>query len=142
MTDVVVKNFSRAASVDREKIASLVGDVGARLSVDGGCSVVFVSDTRMRGYNRRYRAKDGTTDVLSFPALSPGYFGDIVISMPQLLAQAHDAGRPAGEEARHLIVHGFLHLLGYDHETDHGEMRRLETRLMRDLPPRRLIRAR
>ncbi|MBI2838695.1 MAG: rRNA maturation RNase YbeY [Acidobacteria bacterium] len=142
MTDVVVKNFSRAASVDREKVASLVADVGARLSVDGGCSVVFVSDERMRGYNRRYRAKDGTTDVLSFPAGSAGYFGDIVISMPQMLSQAHDAGRPAAEEARHLIVHGFLHLLGYDHETDDGEMRRLETRLMRDLPPRRLIRAR
>lgn len=141
MTGVVVKNFSRAASVDRQKVARLVADVGARMSVDGGCSVVFVSDARMREYNRRYRAKDGTTDVLSFPAGSPEYFGDIVISMPQMLAQAREAGMPAGEEARHLIIHGFLHLLGYDHETDRGEMRRLEIRLMRDVPSRRFIRA-
>lgn len=142
MTDVVVKNFSRAARVDHTAVASLLANLGEKMSANGGCSVVFVSDARMHEYNRRYRAKDGTTDVLSFPAGSPGYLGDIVISMPQMLTQAHEAGKPAAEEARHLIIHGFLHLLGYDHETDHGEMRRLEARLMRDVASGGLICAR
>ena len=89
----------------------------------------------MREANRRHRAKDATTDVLSFPAGdNPGpeggrHLGDILISVPQAARQAQAAGHALDRELRVLLLHGYLHLLGYDHETDGGAMMRLQRRL-------------
>ena len=89
----------------------------------------------MRTLNRRHRGKDRTTDVLSFPAggdLEPGvaHLGEIAVSLPQAVRQARQARWPLRSELALLLTHGFLHLLGYDHEADDGEMRRLEERLL------------
>jgi probable rRNA maturation factor len=93
-------------------------------------SVLICGDRAMRGLNRRYRGKDRTTDVLSFPAGRPGGFlGDIVISEPEARRQARRAGVSLDGVMRKLLLHGLLHLLGYDHETDGGEMDALEARL-------------
>jgi probable rRNA maturation factor len=90
----------------------------------------------MRTLNRRYRGMDRSTDVLAFPSSgSPegGFVGDIAISVPYAARQARRAGEPFGRELDRLLLHGFLHLLGYDHETDEGQMDRLEGRLRRRL---------
>jgi probable rRNA maturation factor len=96
----------------------------------------------MRELNRRFRGQDRVTDVLSFPAgphLSHGRaavqsnppLGDIVIASGRARRQARGAGHALGIELRVLALHGLLHLLGYDHERDSGEMARLERRLRR-----------
>jgi probable rRNA maturation factor len=98
-------------------------------------AVLFVSDHAMRGYNRRFRGKDRATDVLSFPdgeERDPDggrHLGDILISVDTARHQARAAGHPLGKEMRILLIHGYLHLLGYDHEVDGGVMRRRERRL-------------
>ncbi|HKQ97453.1 MAG TPA: rRNA maturation RNase YbeY, partial [Candidatus Polarisedimenticolia bacterium] len=89
-----------------------------------------------RALNRRLRGRDRTTDVLSFPSDSerePGqaHLGEIAISLPQAARQARAARWPRRAEMALLLTHGYLHLLGYDHETDDGAMHRLETRLLR-----------
>ncbi len=99
--------------------------------------VALVGDVRMRRWNRTYRKKDRTTDVLAFPAGSgpsgQSHLGDIAISVPRARGQARRAGHDLGRELRLLLLHGYLHLLGYDHETDGGEMSRLERRIERRL---------
>ena len=96
--------------------------------------VKLSGDRAMRTLNRERRGKDKTTDVLSFPGgeTPEGYhLGDIVISLPQARRQAEAAGHTLGRELRVLLLHGLLHCLDYDHETDEGEMERLEKRLRR-----------
>jgi probable rRNA maturation factor len=95
-------------------------------------SVLFCGDRRMRGFNRRYRGKDRPTDVLSFPAAAP-LLGDIAICVPYAARQARRLGEPVSREIDRLLVHGYLHLLGYDHEVDSGEMDELESRMRRRL---------
>jgi probable rRNA maturation factor len=94
-------------------------------------AVALVSDARVRALNRHYRGHDGFTDVLSFPSDVPGHLGDIVIASGVARRQARDAGHAVGTELRVLALHGLLHLLGYDHERDSGQMARLESRLRR-----------
>jgi len=105
-----------------------------------GVTVAFVSDRAMRELNRRWRGKRGTTDVLSFPAGREDFeggegetLGDVVISVEQAARQAGEAGLTFENEVEQLILHGLLHLCGYDHETDGGEMNALELRLRRRL---------
>lgn len=98
-------------------------------------SVAFVSDSRMRTLNRDFREKNKTTDVLSFPfepdefEQDSNFLGDIVISAEQAARQASENGLTFDEEVRQLILHGILHLCGYDHETDSGEMNARELEL-------------
>jgi probable rRNA maturation factor len=94
-------------------------------------SVLFCADGRMRGLNRRYRGRDKSTDVLAFPAdaAQAGFLGDIVISVPYAGREARRRGETRAREIDRLLLHGFLHLMGYDHETDDGEMDALEGKL-------------
>jgi probable rRNA maturation factor len=104
-------------------------------------TVALVSDARMRTLNRRFRGHDYATDVLSFPAGAsghsrssvksqpPSHLGDIVIASGVANRQARTAGHDPSEELRILALHGLLHLLGYDHERDNGQMARVERRL-------------
>ena len=95
-------------------------------------SVLFCGDARMRSLNRRYRRKDRSTDVLSFPGAGRA-MGDIVISVPYASREARRRGAATRGEIDRLLLHGYLHLLGYDHETDDGQMNALEARLARRL---------
>ena len=97
----------------------------------GAVTVAIVADARVRELNRRYRQKNTATDVLSFPADEPGDLGDVVIALGVAREQAAQAGHSLATEFRVLALHGLLHLLGYDHERDDGQMRRLEQRLRR-----------
>lgn len=102
-------------------------------------SVAFVSDRRMRQLNDLFRGKNSPTDVLSFPH-EPDEFdpdknnlGDIVISTEQAQKQAAENGLDFETEIKQLILHGLLHLCGYDHETDNGEMNARELELREQL---------
>jgi probable rRNA maturation factor len=106
----------------------------------GDVTVAIISDRRMRVLNRTFRGKDHVTDVLSFPVGSAEppemgelpaatSIGDIVIANGVATRQARDHGHGLGTELRILALHGLLHLLGYDHETDGGRMARAEARL-------------
>jgi|SRR5688572_2793722 probable rRNA maturation factor len=95
----------------------------------GAVTIALVPDARIRALNRQFRRKDHPTDVLSFPAGEPGLLGDIVIALGVARRQAAEAGHAFGTELRVLALHGLLHLLGYDHEHDEGQMARLEKRL-------------
>jgi probable rRNA maturation factor len=107
---------------------------------DADVTVVFVSDRAMREINRQWRGKRGTTDVLSFPANQDEFekvgglnLGDILISIDQAARQAKEHELSFENEIAQLILHGLLHLSGYDHETDQGEMNRLELKLRKQL---------
>ena len=112
---------------------------GARLlpaATESSITVAFVSDRSMRELNRLWQHKRGTTDVLSFPAQQDEFeksegprLGDIVISVEQAERQAGENGLTLDDEIAQLILHGLIHLCGYDHATDNGEMNRLELRL-------------
>ena len=104
----------------------------------GQVTVAVVPDARMRALNRTYRGNDTLTDVLSFPAAASPvrvsaapHLGDIVIARGRARAQARAAGHAESVEWRVLALHGLLHVIGYDHETDRGQMARVESRLRR-----------
>jgi len=86
----------------------------------------------MQKYNNQYRKKNYATDVLSFPS-DPPYLGDILLCVDKAQENAASAGYSINRELRILLLHGVLHLLGYDHETDHGEMDALEAKLRKRL---------
>jgi probable rRNA maturation factor len=120
-------------------LAAWLGRVAPARAV-GRVGIALVSDARIRALNRVYRRKDCVTDVLSFPAgpLSAPrgagrtrFLGDIVIATGVAARQAADAGHDEATELRVLALHGLLHLLGYDHERDAGQMERVERRLRR-----------
>jgi probable rRNA maturation factor len=105
----------------------------------GTITIVLTGDAAMRRLNREWRGVDRATDVLSFPAEDDGprlrgqrrHLGDIVIASGVARRQAASARHAYATELKVLALHGLLHLLGYDHETDRGEMSRLEVRLRR-----------
>ena len=110
-----------------QAILSDVGETSAELGI------MFVGDQRMRGLNRRYRGKDRTTDVLAFPMRgvphsSSHLLGDVVIAVPTAARQAKQGHRSLDEELTVLLVHGILHLCGYDHERSEIEARRMYRR--------------
>jgi probable rRNA maturation factor len=137
---IEVVNRQRKKKIEPEAWTSIASEM---LKVIGkphsSATVAFVSDTKIRELNRRFRGIDSATDVLSFPDTVPGRkkegynLGDIAVSVEQAEIQAKENGLRFDEEISQLILHGLLHLCGYDHETDNGEMNRLELRLRRKL---------
>ena len=103
-------------------------------------SIVFINDAASRKLNRQFRGKNHPTDVLSFPHTTEEFetktrnnLGEIVISVDRAAAQAKENGLSFTNEVEQLILHGLLHLCGYDHETDDGVMNRLELKLRKKL---------
>jgi len=129
--------LSRAARAAKTPASAAIGRAprGATGRAPREVSVLFCADTRMRALNRRYRGQDRPTDVLAFPTADSesGFLGDIVISVPYAERQARRRREPGAREIDRLLVHGLLHLMGYDHETDDGEMDALEARIRRRL---------
>lgn len=99
------------------------------VGLGGEVSVYITSSREMQEFNRRYRRKNQPTDVLSFPAAVPGVGGDVAISLEIADSNAAQMGHSLEIEVKILILHGMLHLAGYDHETDAGEMRAREAAL-------------
>jgi probable rRNA maturation factor len=103
------------------------------LHLKGELSVRITSNPQIQQFNRRFRHKDKPTDVLSFPASIPESAGDIAISREIAAANARKLGHTLTTELKVLILHGLLHLAGYDHESDNGEMTTRESKLRRQL---------
>ena len=147
---VNLKTYQRQWPIDRNRIQKFLQKAwrelrkGRGTSVGGRSSVVpceltlvFLNDRQMHRYNKKYRKRDSSTDVLSFPVNEMVedhyYIGDILISMQMTAKQAKEKGHSMYRELQILLLHGMLHLLGYDHESDSGQMERLENRLRRAL---------
>ena len=142
----MILNRQRAVRVARRPLELFLGRVKKELVYkNANLTVCLVSDSEIARMNERFRKKKGPTDVLSFPAsegprparLGRGsrktnneeYLGDIAISPAAARRYARKHGRTFPSELRVLILHGVLHLLGYDHETDRGEMDRIERKM-------------
>jgi len=146
-----IENHQRGIRVLLSPLENFLQLAKKEIGLRGDCVAVrLISDKEMKRLNRTYRGKRRSTDVLSFPAeearrgapaslpvqvrrTSGRYLGDIAISPREARRNARSLGRILPEELKALILHGLLHLLGYDHETDQGEMERIEMRLRRRL---------
>lgn len=146
----MILNQQRKVRIQREPLAEFLRSVQKKLGVeDAAVTVCFVADAEIAEMNERFRKKKGPTDVLSFPTevrrrekskaapkekdaeRQESHLGDIAIAPETARRYAKENGRSLDSELRVLILHGVLHLLGYDHETDRGEMDRLERKLRR-----------
>ena len=128
----IIINKQRKHPIDsrsvRRFLLRLVSELGVQ---DRAVSVVLITDSVMQRYNHQYRGFDKSTDVLSFPG-EQLYLGDILISSETAYNQSLKSRVLTFEQnVRRLMLHGLLHLMGYDHETDDGEMRSIERRLRR-----------
>lgn len=103
------------------------------LGLVGEVNVYVTSSREMQELNRRYRRKNKPTDVLSFPSQAPNIAGDIAISLEIAATNAAEIGHSLATEVKVLILHGLLHLAGYDHEKDNGEMLAREIAMRQDL---------
>ena len=113
-----------------------MGQARKAVGLKGEVSVLLTSSRQMRQLNKSFRGKDKPTDVISFPAVETvahKVAGDLAISMDIAAANAKSFGHSTTDEIRILILHGLLHLAGYDHEKDQGEMARKEHRLRHKL---------
>ncbi len=156
----LVVNLQRKIKIESKQFTEFSAQLSALVEETGRAdfSVAFISDRRMIELNGFFRGKTTTTDVLSFPhepdefvqsagfspsaaederaearTLNEDYLGDIVISVEQAQKQAAENGLALENEIKQLILHGFLHLCGYDHETDDGEMNKRELNLRKKL---------
>jgi probable rRNA maturation factor len=159
----MIVNHQRRIAVPLRDLHKFLRRVRRRLRLpQGALTICLVSDTEIARWNRAYRGKKGPTDVLSFPTNvsstkrksggaraqlarqkvsflprgsndSRSYLGDIAIAPAVAKRNAHRFGRTFADEMRILILHGILHLMGYDHEADEGQMDRREKRLRREL---------
>jgi probable rRNA maturation factor len=136
---VLIVNRQRQHTVRSEDIKRLLERAAAALKVRGEIAVVFAGDALLRRLNRDYRFKDKTTDVLSFPGQDRDMgLGDVIISVETARANSRSHSRTLDRELEILALHGLLHVLGYDHETDQGEMEALEKQLRSRLLARKV----
>jgi probable rRNA maturation factor len=117
-------------------LARFLGEAQSAVKLRGQVTVLLTTDTAIRRLNRQFRGKNKATDVLSFPAFAPGPMkiagdlaGDIAISVNTARRQADKLGHSLATEIKVLTLHGLLHLAGFDHEIDKGEMAKREQKL-------------
>jgi probable rRNA maturation factor len=112
--------------LDRARVRAFAESLRVRVAGGKGFCAVIANDARLRRLNRGFLGHDYPTDVLSFPAPGPDSLGDLAISRQRAEDQASERGHDLETEIAVLMLHGVLHLLGYDHETDRGRMARAE----------------
>ena len=149
-TSSTIENHQRGVRVPLPPLEKFLQRAKKEIGLRGRSAAVrLINDAEMKRLNATYRDKKKSTDVLSFPAENqpgkPGslaqqvckargkFLGDIAISPKMARRNAKSLGRTLPQELQVLILHGLVHLLGYDHETDRGEMERIEMRLRRRL---------
>ncbi|HEV2276752.1 MAG TPA: rRNA maturation RNase YbeY [Acidobacteriaceae bacterium] len=120
----------------RRALGAFLDEAAAAVKLRGEVAALLTTDVEIRRLNRRFRKKNRATDVLSFPAAEPqagdeSTGGDLAISVEKAARQAAEAGHSLAIELQVLLLHGVLHLAGYDHERDTGQMARREALLRR-----------
>lgn len=136
--------FRRApASLRRGPLRNFAAELRGVVTRRRGFYCLITDDRELRRLNRQFRGADHATDVLSFPSEGGESLGEIAISVERAAVQAREFGHSRLDEIRILMLHGVLHLIGMDHETDRGEMARAEARWRRklDLPTGLIARA-
>jgi len=130
---VVVKR--RVRGLSQRALEAFVARARRSAGLKGSVTVLVTDSREMRLLNSRFRRKNRATDVLSFPppVLGNGFAGDIALSLDIAARNARSIRHSLGEEVRILVLHGILHLAGYDHEDDNGNMAEKEMRLRRRL---------
>ncbi|MEE8348284.1 MAG: rRNA maturation RNase YbeY [Acidobacteriota bacterium] len=120
--------------METDSLEGFLHELSSQMVLQAGFTVVLISDSAMRNYNRKFRDQNRTTDVLAFPdgeeaGPEESYLGDILVCV-----EAADRQKKTTllEELKSLSLHGLLHLLGYDHHTDEGRMQTLERQLRRE----------
>ncbi len=135
LPEVAIQNSQRFDDLEATSLVSWLQDLVAQAApAADSFGVRFVTDAEMSEFNAHFRGEDGATDVLSFPgelSAPDRHLGDVVIAIPWTRRQATSRGVAFDQEVKTLLLHGVLHCLGYDHETDDGEMNEIETRLRR-----------
>lgn len=116
------------AALRRGGIRRFARDLSVQVAGGRSFCCLITSDRELRRLNLQFRGKDAATDVLSFPAPEDASLGDIAVSAESAARQAAEFGHDSESEIRILMLHGVLHLLGQDHESDRGVMRRNEIR--------------
>ncbi|HWC95362.1 MAG TPA: rRNA maturation RNase YbeY [Candidatus Sulfopaludibacter sp.] len=116
------------AALRRPAIQKFARQLELTVSKGKSFDVLITGDAELRRLNRDFRGMDYATDVLSFPSAHPSSLGDLAISLGRARAQARQYGHSTEQEVQILMLHGLLHLLGLDHETDAGRMARAEKR--------------
>jgi len=125
----------RVAGLNQRMLAAFVAHASKEVGLAGAVTVMVTGNREMRRLNFRFRGKDQSTDVLSFPApgFASGFAGDIAICLDIAARNARTLNHSTAEEVRVLVLHGILHLAGYDHEGDQGEMAKTEDDLRKRL---------
>ena len=127
-----------ARSLARETIAVAASESGVALAPGAELCIHLADDERLRALNAGWRGLDQPTNVLSFPAVAPAevaearLLGDVVLAFEALAREAAEDGKPLADHYRHLVAHGFLHLIGFDHDNDADaeRMEAIETRIL------------
>ncbi len=131
MIDVVVadRNWRKPGLAEQLKRAAALA---LRLEAKGSLTLLLTGDEQLKTLNRTFRGKNKPTNVLSFPSAEPGYLGDVALAYGVTAREAKAAGKRIADHATHLVVHGVLHLAGYDHETarDAEIMEPLEVKIL------------
>jgi len=132
--EINVFNSQRKRNLEISLLEDFLYCLAAKISVRSGFSVRLVSDGVMRQYNQRFAGKNVSTDVLSFPTtqdwpIETPYVGDILISVEAAERQSRGS---LMTELKALALHGLLHLLGFDHKQDNGEMNKMESQLRKE----------
>jgi probable rRNA maturation factor len=133
---------AQLSSLAGRAVEAILGEIGGGPGAASELSLVFTDDAHIRTLNSGWRGKDKPTNVLSFPAFPtrrgealPPMLGDVVLAAETVAAEAAGEGKPLADHIAHLIVHGVLHLIGYDHETDAEaeDMEQAERRILAGL---------
>lgn len=140
VTDIAIlsdlwEGLPETESVVRRAVAAVAAHPDVAVPADAELSLALSDDAMVQGLNRDYRAKDKPTNVLSFPAPRGPLLGDIIIAFETLHREAAEEGLSPADHLTHLTIHGLLHLLGYDHETEAEALRMeaLETSILAGL---------
>ena len=124
---VILKN--KVAGLSVASLVRFANRAGTLAALQGRFNVLITDDDDLREWNSRFRDQDKSTDVLTFRAAQPGFAGEIAIASGIAAANAKSYGHSVPQEIKILILHGILHLCGYDHEKDDGLMSRREEKL-------------
>ena len=135
---ILIEHDQPPKPLPRRELARFLREAAERVRLPGAVTVLLTTDARMQALNREFRRKNKPTDVLSFSPAEPlegsdETGGDLAISLDIARAQAAELGHSIADEVKILMLHGLLHLVGYDHEQDQGRMARKEARLRREL---------
>lgn len=133
---ISIQNKQKKYRMNRKKVLQWVRDILIMQKYqEGEVGLIFVNDRQIRAYNRDYRHKDRATDVLAFPMLEgiggelhPQFLGDVMISLEMVKREAGLYGRSRTRQLLILLIHGLLHLIGYDHERSPREAERMSRR--------------